>query len=73
MPVIVVPIFEPKVNGKTRSIVTIPNPTNGVKVEVKTLLDCTIMVRIHPIKIATKGVQYLSGPGRSPLTILKLF
>jgi hypothetical protein len=35
IPVTVVPMFEPRVNGYTRSIVMIPRPTKGVKVEVK--------------------------------------
>jgi hypothetical protein len=36
LPVTVVPIFEPRVSGKTRSIVTRPKPTRGVSVLVKT-------------------------------------
>jgi len=37
--VVVVPMLEPNVNGYTRSTVKTPNPTNGVKAEVKTELD----------------------------------
>ena len=48
IPVTVVPMFEPSVNGNTRSIVTKPIPTNGVKVDVKTELDWTIIVKMQP-------------------------
>jgi hypothetical protein len=34
--VVVVPIFEPRVKGYTRSIVINPTPTRGVKADVKT-------------------------------------
>ena len=38
IPVIVVPILLPRVSGKMRSIDTIPIPTRGTRVEVKTEL-----------------------------------
>ena len=48
MPVIVVPIFDPNVNGYMRSIVMIPRPTSGVNVDVKIELLCTSIVNIQP-------------------------
>ena len=44
-----IPKLEPKINGKTRSIVTRPKPTRGVKVEVNTELLWTIIVNKPPI------------------------
>jgi hypothetical protein len=48
IPVTVVPMFEPSVNGNTRSMVTKPIPTNGVNVDVNTELDWTIIVKMQP-------------------------
>ena len=39
MPVPVVPMFDPKVSGKARSMVTTPTPMRGVRAEVKMELD----------------------------------
>ena len=49
IPVIVVPMLDPKIRGKTRSIETRPMPTNGVRVDVKTELLWMITVRAAPI------------------------
>lgn len=38
IPVIVVPIFDPRVNGNNRSTETTPIPTSGIKLDVKTEL-----------------------------------
>ena len=48
IPVMVVPMFEPKVNGYIRSMVTMPRPTSGVRVDVKIELLWTKIVKIHP-------------------------
>ena len=48
IPVMVVPMFDPKVNGYIRSMVTTPRPTSGVRVDVNMELLCTKMVKIHP-------------------------
>ena len=50
-PVIVVPMFEPIVNGNIRSIETSPKPTNGFNELIKTELLCTKIVKKQPIKI----------------------
>jgi hypothetical protein len=52
IPVAVVPIFDPKVNGYILSMLSTPIPTNGVRVDVKMELDWTRTVRPAPIKIA---------------------
>ena len=51
MAVAVVPILLPKVNGNIRSRLITPIPTNGVRVEVNTLLLCTNIVIPTPIPI----------------------
>lgn len=48
IPVIVVPIFDPNVNGYIRSRVIIPRPTSGVKVDVNIELLCTSIVNMQP-------------------------
>jgi hypothetical protein len=48
IPVIVVPILDPNVNGYIRSIDIIPRPTSGVKVDVNIELLCTSIVNIQP-------------------------
>jgi hypothetical protein len=42
-------MFDPKTSGKTLSIVTIPIPTSGVNVEVKTELLWMTIVNKAPI------------------------
>ena len=48
IPVTVVPIFEPKVNGNTLSIDTRPRPTRGVRVDMKTDELWITIVRKQP-------------------------
>jgi hypothetical protein len=48
IPVIVVPIFDPSVSGKTRSRLMTPKPTSGTKLEVNTELLCKMNVKPHP-------------------------
>ena len=52
MPVAVVPMFAPNVNGNARSKVITPTPMRGVIAEVKIELDCSNMVMPAPIKMA---------------------
>lgn len=52
IPVIVVPILEPRVRGYIRSSSITPMPTSGVKVEVKIELLCTRMVKPAPKRSA---------------------
>ena len=48
IPVIVVPMLEPNVRGKTLSNETRPRPTKGTSVEVNTELLWTMIVKKHP-------------------------
>ena len=52
MPVAVVPIFAPKVNGKARSRDTTPTPMRGVSADVKMELDWTNIVKPAPTRMA---------------------
>ena len=57
MAVVVVPMLAPRVKGYIRSIVITPIPTNGVRADVKTELDCTRIVIPVPIKMAIYPVK----------------
>ncbi|KAK2717522.1 hypothetical protein QYM36_006341, partial [Artemia franciscana] len=46
--VVVVPMFEPRVSGYTRSTVITPTPTRGVRADVKTEDDWTRKVKNAP-------------------------
>mmetsp|Transcript_42066 Transcript_42066/g.100261 ORF Transcript_42066/g.100261 Transcript_42066/m.100261 type:complete len:94 (+) Transcript_42066:224-505(+) len=48
----VVPMFAPSVIGSILATGSTPMPTNGVKAEVVTELDCTIKVKATPNSIA---------------------
>ena len=52
MLVVVVPRFAPRVRGYALSRLTRPAPARGVRVDVKTLDDCTRMVITAPTIIA---------------------
>lgn len=70
IPVIVVPMFDPKVNGYIRSMDTTSIPTSGVRSEVKIELLCTKKVQSAPIRIARYPVRQPMKPGKSALTNL---
>ena len=52
MPVAVVPMFAPKVNGKARSKDTTPTPMRGVSADVKMELDWINIVKPAPTRMA---------------------
>ena len=52
MPVVVVPMFEPRVRGYILSILITPTPTSGVILEVNTELLCTTIVSPQPTRMA---------------------